>query len=172
MLTSRNPYTQIVQGEYPEHTSAEIQSFLSASVIAFSEWSHLSFSERGKYILAVGELLKSRREELARISTEEMGMLYTDALSDIDKSIANIYYFVQEAERLLASEKHDRGEILYQPLGTILVIAPWNFPYNQGLRNVISQLMAGNVVMLKHASNLPRTSLALQKLFEDAGLPK
>lgn len=98
MLTSRNPYTQIVQDEYPEHTPLEIQAFLVASMHAFSYWSHLSFSERGKYLLAVGELLKSRREELARVSTEEMGMLYSDALSDIDKSIANIDYFAQEAE--------------------------------------------------------------------------
>ena len=131
MLTSHNPYTQIVQGEYPEHTLADIQSFLVASVGVFPQWSRLSFLERGQYLLTIGDLLKSRREELARISTEEMGMLYTDALSDIDKSIANIAYFAQEAERLLVSEKHDRGEILYQPLGTLLVIAPWNFPYNQ-----------------------------------------
>jgi acyl-CoA reductase-like NAD-dependent aldehyde dehydrogenase len=72
MLTSRNPYTQIVQGQYPEHSSEEIQSFLSASVVVFSEWSHLSFSERGRHLLAVSELMKSRREELARISIEEM----------------------------------------------------------------------------------------------------
>lgn len=131
MLISRNPYTHIVQAEYPEHTSEQIQEFLSASVEAFFQWSHLSFSERSKYLLSVGELLKTRREELARISTEEMGMLFSDALSDIDKSIANISYFVAASESLLASEKYDKGEIVYQPLGTLLVIAPWNFPYNQ-----------------------------------------
>jgi succinate-semialdehyde dehydrogenase / glutarate-semialdehyde dehydrogenase len=172
MLTSHNPYIQIVQGEYPEHTIEEIHSFLAASVEVFFEWSHMSFSQRTQYISSVAELMKSRREELARISTEEMGMLFIDALSDIDKTIANIQYFAQEAEWLLASEKHDKWEIIYQPLGTILVIAPWNFPYNQGLRNVIPQLMAGNAVMLKHASNLPRTSLALQRLFDDARIPK
>ncbi len=116
--------------------------------------------------------MQQRRESLARISTEEMGMLFTDALSDIDKTIANIAYFVASAESLLVPEKCEKWTIIYQPLGTILVIAPWNFPYNQGLRNVIPQLMAGNVVILKHASNLPRTSLALQKLFDDVGVPK
>ena len=172
MLTSRNPYTQSVQAEYPEHTSEQIQEFLSASVGAFFQWSYLSFSERGKYLLSVGELLKSRREELARISTEEMGMLFSDALLDIDKSIANIAYFVYASENLLTSEKYEKVEVMYQPLGTLLVIAPWNFPYNQWLRNVIPQLMAWNVILLKHASNLPRTSLALQKLFDDARLPR
>lgn len=131
MLTSRNPYTQSVQAEYPEHTSEQIQEFLSASVEAFFQWSYLSFSERGKYLLSVGELLKSRREELARISTEEMGMLFSDALLDIDKSIANIAYFVYASENLLTSEKYEKVEVMYQPLGTLLVIAPWNFPYNQ-----------------------------------------
>lgn len=101
-----------------------------------------------------------------------MGILFSDALSDIDKTIANIVYFVAASESLLASEKYDKGEIVYQPLGTLLVIAPWNFPYNQWLRNVIPQLMAGNVVLLKHASNLPGTSLALQKLFDDARIPR
>jgi len=170
MLTSCNPYTQIINSEYPEHTTEEIQTFLTASAWAFPAWSRLTFSGRWKHLLALADLLKSRWEELARVSTEEMWMLFVDALADIDKTIANIQYFIQEAEWLLAPEKHDRGEIVYQPLGTILVIAPWNFPYNQGLRNVIPQLMAGNTVILKHASNLPRTSLALQKLFDDAGI--
>lgn len=172
MLFSIHPFTQQILGEYPESTDLEIQQFLSDSQEAFVSWSRLTFAERRWHLTAVWELLRSRREDLARISTEEMGMLYTDALSDIDKSVANIEYFSQEAEWLLAPKKHDRGEIVYQPLGTLLVIAPWNFPYNQGLRNVIPQLMAGNVVLLKHASNLPRTSLALQKLFDDAGVPK
>lgn len=172
MLTSYNPYTQIVQGEYPEHTSVDMQSFLTASVEVFPQWSHMTFSQRSNYLSQVAELMKSQREDLARISTEEMWMLYIDAIADIDKTITNIQYFTQEAEWLLSPEKHDRGEIVYQPLGTILVIAPWNFPYNQGLRNIIPQLMAGNTVILKHASNLPRTSLALQKLFDDASVPK
>ncbi len=98
---------------------------------AFQQWSRMSFSERRWHIGAVGELLKSRREELARISTEEMGMLYSDALGDIDKSIANITYFTEHAEELLAPRKHVIGEIVYQPMGALLVIAPWNFPYNQ-----------------------------------------
>ncbi len=172
MLTSTNPFTQQVTGEYPEHTIAEVQSFLSESQEAFSTWSHMSFSERRWHIAAVWELLRSRREELARISTEEMGMLYRDALWDIDKSIANIVYFSEHAETLLSPKKYNTGEVVYEPLGALLVIAPWNFPYNQWLRNVIPQLMAGNVVVLKHASNLPRTSLALQKIFDDAGVPR
>ena len=98
MLTSYNPYTQIVQGEYPEHTSQEVQSFLATSVEVFPQWSQMTFPQRGKYLLTLAELLKSRREDLASISTEEMGMLYTDALADIDKTITNIQYFTQEAE--------------------------------------------------------------------------
>lgn len=98
-------------------------------------------------------------------------MLLVDALSDIDKTVANITYFVQHAESLLAPERSERGTISYEPLGPILIIAPWNFPYNQALRNAIPQLMAGNTVVLKHASNLPRISQALQSVFDDAGLP-
>lgn len=112
-----------------------------------------------------------RRGELARISTEEMGMLFTDALSDIDKAIANINYFIISSESLLASKKCTKWVIIYEPLGTILVIAPWNFPFNQGFRNIIPQLMAGNSILLKHASNLPRVSLAIQSLFDDSGIP-
>lgn len=72
MLTSHNPYTQIVQGEYPEHTLQDMQSFLAASVEVFPQWSHMTFSQRGNYLSRVAELMKSRREDLARISTEEM----------------------------------------------------------------------------------------------------
>ncbi len=172
MLTSANPYTQCVHSEYPPHTPEQIEMMLEEAKKAFTPWSQLSFLERWRFLKAVSDLMQQRRESLARISTEEMGMLFTDALSDIDKTIANIAYFVASAESLFAPEKCEKWTITYQPLGTILVIAPWNFPYNQGLRNVIPQLMAGNVVMLKHASNLPRTSLALQKLFDDVGAPK
>lgn len=131
MLISKNPFTQNVFAEYPAHTDEDIHCFLSEAEGAFQQWSHMTFAERRWHIGAVGELLTSRREELARISTEEMGMLYTDALGDIDKSIANITYFTEHAEELLASKKHAIGEIVYQPMGTLLVIAPWNFPYNQ-----------------------------------------
>lgn len=72
MLTSYNPYTQIVQGEYPEHTSVDMQSFLTASVEVFPQWSHMTFSQRSNYLSQVAELMKSQREDLARISTEEM----------------------------------------------------------------------------------------------------
>jgi len=80
MLISINPFTQKISAEYSEHTQNEIQQFLSAAIPAFARWSHLTFAERGEYLISVGELLKSRREELARISTEEMGMLFSDAL--------------------------------------------------------------------------------------------
>ncbi len=98
MLTSYNPYTQIVQGEYSEHALQDIQSFLASSVEVFYEWSHMTFAQRGNYLSEVVELMKSRREELARISTEEMGMLFVDALADIDKTTTNIQYFTQKAE--------------------------------------------------------------------------
>lgn len=176
MLISTNPFTQKVLAEFPSHTPDEMENFLVASQEATLSWPYLSFTERGQYLLRVADILLQKKEELARISTEEMGMLFIDACGDIEKTVANIHMTVERAEEWLQTEKIPAfagmtATIQYDPLGTILVIAPWNYPYNQALRNTIPQLMAGNCVLLKHASNLPRVSQALQNIFDAAGVP-
>lgn len=172
MIISINPYTQKIVGEYLPHTAEQVELFLSEAAITFVSWSHMSFMERGKYIVKVGEYMQTHREELALLSTEEMWMLYSDALADIDKTVTNIKYFVENSQKLLSPKKYDLGEVRLEPLWAILIIAPWNYPYNQWLRNAIPQLMAGNVVLLKHASNLPRVSMAIQSAFEASWIPQ
>ncbi len=171
-----NPTTEELLFEVPYITKEELEQKIKKASIGYKIWKSLSFEERWEYLKKLVNLMSERKEELAKLNTIEMWMLYTDALGDVSKSMQNILYFVENASKMLESKKFEEGwikwKIIYEPMWVLYCVAPWNYPYNQVFRSTIPNLMAWNVVLVKHASNVPQVALALEKLFLDAGFPE
>lgn len=141
----------------------------------FHSWKKTSFSERANLLKKVGELLRERKEELGKLMTLEMGKPIKEGISEAEKCAWVCDFYVENAEDFLSEEpvESDASEsfLAYNPLGVVLAVMPWNFPFWQVFRFAAPATMAGNVGVLKHASNVPQCALAIEKLFEDAGYP-
>jgi succinate-semialdehyde dehydrogenase/glutarate-semialdehyde dehydrogenase len=176
--TTKNPYTGEVLAIFPNATDAEIVTAIADAHAAFISWKDVSFSERSKIMQRAADILRAETEAYAKLLTLEMGKLFTEAKAEVELS-ANIFeYYAQKAEALLAPEKlpvadpaEGEAMIVHDPLGVLLAIEPWNFPYYQIARIIAPQLSAGNTMLLKHASNVPQCAAAFEKLMYDAGLP-
>lgn len=141
------------------------------------DWRRTSFADRSAVIEKVGELLRERADEFAALMTEEMGKTLTDGRAEIEKCAAHCDWFAAHAERYLADQPIDMdggGEafVTFNPLGVVLAVMPWNFPFWQVIRFAAPALMAGNGAVLKHASNVPGCALAIERLLHDAGVPE
>ncbi len=173
-----NPYTGEVIKTFPDATDAEVDAALDRAHAAFGSWRTTSFTERAAVLLRAADLMRERRDEPARLNTLEMGKLFTDSLWEIEITLPLFEYYAKNGERLLAPERLPVGDPragsavrIYQPLGIVLEIEPWNGPFFQIVRPLAAQLMAGNVVLLKHASIVPQCAAAMEILMRDAGLP-
>ena len=176
VLQSVNPATGAVLAEYPPHTPAEARARLERCGEAFARWSAEPVAERAAVLARAGELLRARREELARLATLEMGKTIGSAEAEVEKCALACEYYAKHASGMLAPEKV-AGEagysyVRFDPLGVLLAIMPWNFPYWQAFRAAAPALAAGNTVALKHASNVSGCALAMERLWRDAGLPE
>ncbi|MDO4225778.1 MAG: aldehyde dehydrogenase family protein [Bergeyella zoohelcum] len=138
---------------------------------AFLQWRKTSFAERQQLIKNLSEILLDRKEDWATIITKEMNKPISQAIAEIEKSAGMCRYYA-EIPNVLATETTELGKILYQPLGIILGIMPWNFPFWQALRFAVPTLLAGNGVVMKHASICMQSGDAIQQIFEEAGFPK
>jgi succinate-semialdehyde dehydrogenase/glutarate-semialdehyde dehydrogenase len=172
-MKSINPTTEQVFAEYPDHTPAQVEQLLEQAERAFTQWRTKSFEERGDLLRRVGELLLEQKTDLSTLMTREMGKTIAGAESEIEKCASACDYFANHAQRLLAIEEipTDAGKsyIRYDPLGPILAIMPWNFPFWQVFRFAAPSLMAGNVAVLKHAWNVPGCGIAIERIFREAG---
>lgn len=175
---TQNPYTGEVLQTFPEATDAEVSVAITKAHEAFLGWRRLSFAERGKILQKAADLLRASVDDYARLLTLEMGKLFTEAKAEVELSAKIFEYYVQNAERLLQPEKLEvadpaEGEamLVCEPLGVLLAIEPWNFPYYQIARIIAPQLSAGNTILLKHASNVPQSAAAFERLMREAGLP-
>jgi succinate-semialdehyde dehydrogenase / glutarate-semialdehyde dehydrogenase len=163
---------------FPYATDAEVDAALDAAHTAFLAWRTTPFEQRARVLSKAAELARARRDELARLNTLEMGKLFTESRWEVD-TIARIFeYYAKHGERLLAPERLHVDDpaagdavVVYQPLGIVFEIEPWNVPFFQVVRPLAPQLMAGNVVILKHASIVPQCAAAIERLMRDAGLP-
>jgi acyl-CoA reductase-like NAD-dependent aldehyde dehydrogenase len=173
---SINPATEQLIAEHPLDSEQQVERKLQAAANAFNKWRCLTFDQRAKLMLSVGELFRSRRESLAALLTAEMGKPITQALGEIDKCADACKFFASQSEGMLKAENFDVGathsSVRYEPLGAVLAIMPWNFPYWQTLRFAGPNLMAGNVAVLKQAPNTTGCGKAIQQLFTDAGFPE
>jgi acyl-CoA reductase-like NAD-dependent aldehyde dehydrogenase len=170
-----NPATEELISEYPDHDAAEVERRLTQAAAAFPSWRDFSFAERAILVRRAADLLRENRDRFARMMTEEMGKTLTAAESEVDKCSWVCDFYAEHAAEFLAEQAvatdATRSFILYQPLGPVLAVMPWNFPLWQVFRFLAPGLMAGNVGLLKHASNVPGTALAIEVLFHEAGFP-
>lgn len=170
-----NPATEELIWDYPEHRQAEIEQRLHGAELAFPVWCKISFAERAELLMQVARMLREGQDEYARLMTEEMGKPITAAESELDKCAWNCEFYAKHAESFLCDENvsTDAGQsfVRFEPLGPVLAVMPWNFPFWQVFRFAAPCLMAGDVAILKHAANVPGCALAIEELFRQAGFP-
>lgn len=175
-MKSINPYNSETLEDFTETTEQELENVLKKADKTFQSWKKTSFAERAVLFKKLSIILKSKTDSLAQIMTKEMGKLFTEAKSEILKCAEACEYFAEHAEEFLKDQKVDtdgsQSFVTFQPLGTILAIMPWNFPFWQVIRFAAPTLMAGNVGVLKHASNVSRCAVEIEKLFTEAGFPE
>jgi succinate-semialdehyde dehydrogenase/glutarate-semialdehyde dehydrogenase len=171
-----NPATGETENEFPTATDDEIEHVLARANAAYQSWRTSSKTERAAVLNRVADLYEERREELGMLITREMGKTTGDALGEVD-FVADIYrYYANNGADLLKDEplpSETPGEawVRKSPIGAILGIMPWNFPYYQVARFAGPNLMIGNTIVLKHAPQCPESALAMEQVFRDAGLP-
>ena len=174
-IESFNPHTGRVLRRFTPFAWLKTQRILGQAHRAAPAWAATTFAHRAGVLRRAAALLRERQDALARLMALEMGKPITDGRAEAQKCAVCCDYYAEHAEAFLADEliKTDAGRsfISYQPLGVVLAVMPWNFPFWQVVRFAAPALMAGNVGLLKHASNVPQCALALEKIFHDAGLP-
>ncbi|MCC4633360.1 MULTISPECIES: NAD-dependent succinate-semialdehyde dehydrogenase [Xanthomonas] len=170
-----NPANGQVEHTQPTLDAAAIEARLAASAKAFAQWAALPLAERGALLRRVGEELTKRRDDLQRIMTAEMGKLRREALAEVDKCAQACAYYADHAAEYLAPREIPTearsSYVRYEPLGCVFAVMPWNFPLWQAFRFLAPGLMAGNVALLKHASNVPRCADAMKDVLDAAGIP-
>src|SRR6201993_4559804 len=173
-----NPYNNEVVATFDDLTDAEAMNLLEQAQKTFESWSQLSYAERGPVCKGGAAILTEGPDQFAGLLTLEMGKLYNESLGEVALS-ANIFaYYAENAEKFLAPERintlsvNDNAMLVSAPLGVILGVQPWNFPLYQLARVAAPNLMAGNVVMVKHASNVPQAAAAFERLLLEAGAPE
>jgi len=172
-LASVNPATGELLREYEQHSDEVVGNKLQLAAKTFREYRKLGFSRRAEMMGRAAEILERRKGEFARMMTQEMGKLLTAATQEVEKCAFGCRFYAENAERFLVDEEAktnaSRSFVRYQPLGTVLAVMPWNFPFWQVFRFAAPSLMAGNVAVLKHASNVPQCALAIEEIFREAG---
>lgn len=171
-----NPATGQVVEEFPTATDEQIQKVLEAAHGAFESWKEVPIAERAKVVARVGELFTERSEELASIITEEMGKPLSQSRGEARFCTDIFNYFAAEGPALAADQPikpigGGQARIEKRPVGALLGIMPWNYPYYQVARFAAPNLVLGNTIVLKHAETCPRSALAIQQIMDDAGVP-
>ncbi len=171
-----NPATGRVIADYPAHSPAEIEARLERAAAAFRAWRGTSHQERRELMTRAAELLEGEIPTVAELMTSEMGKTFAAAKGEASKCALTMRYFAEHTEAYLEPEsivtRGRRSGVRFDPVGPILAIMPWNFPLWQIVRFGIPTIMAGNVVVLKHAPNVPGSALYIEDLFRRAGFPE
>jgi succinate-semialdehyde dehydrogenase / glutarate-semialdehyde dehydrogenase len=175
-IATINPATGQLVKSFEPLTDSEIEQKLQKAAEAFAKYRKAPFADRARMMMKAAAILESEKETYARIMTTEMGKTFRSAVDEAVKCAWVCRYYAENAERFLADEVVEttasRSYIRYQPLGAVLAVMPWNFPFWQVLRFAAPALMAGNVGLLKHASIVPQSALAIEDLFRKAGFPE
>ncbi len=175
-LKSINPYTGEVNAEFDPLTDEACGRAVRRGREAFEAWRKLAVADRVKPIANLASIFRRKKREFAEIAVVEMGKPIRDALAEIEKCALLCDYYYQSSEKFLLSEEIEteasKSYVVFDPLGVILGIMPWNFPFWQVARWAVPTLAAGNVCLLKHASNVPLTAIEIEKIFREAGFPE
>ena len=176
MMKSINPATGETLQVYETHSEKGVGKIINSVDKRWHQWRRASYFQRSQMMQNLASLLKSKKEELARLMALEMGKVVREGISEIEKCAWVCDYYAGNAESFLENEPiatdFSKSYVSFQPIGTILGIMPWNFPFWQVFRFVAPTLMAGNTAVLKHASNVPGCALAIEDLFREAGFPE
>lgn len=174
-MKSINPFNLEVLEEFKETTPAELEKTLAQADKAFQSWKKASYSDRAALFQKLSTVLKTKSEPLAKMISKEMGKRFSEAKAEIIKCAEACDYYAKHAGEFLKDQPvpsdGSQSFVTFQPLGTILAIMPWNFPFWQIFRFAIPTLMAGNVGILKHASNVSQCAVEIERLFIEAGFP-
>jgi succinate-semialdehyde dehydrogenase / glutarate-semialdehyde dehydrogenase len=175
-IATVNPATGEEIKTFEALTDKEIDGKLALAAETFREYRNTSFAERSRMLLRAAEILDDEAEDLGRLMTREMGKTLAAAKAEAQKCARGCRYYAEHAEAMLADEPVElegaRAFVRYQPLGPVLAVMPWNFPFWQVFRFAAPALMAGNVGLLKHASNVPQSALAIEDIIHRAGFPE
>ena len=175
-IASVNPATGELLRTFEPLSDFQIDEKIQAAAATFAEFRQLTFADRGRMMSRAAEILEAEKEALGRLMTTEMGKTLASAIAEAAKCATACRYYAENAERMLADEEvatsASRSYIRYQPLGVILAVMPWNFPFWQVFRFIAPGLMAGNVGLLKHASNVPQCALKIEEILQRAGFPE
>jgi succinate-semialdehyde dehydrogenase/glutarate-semialdehyde dehydrogenase len=171
-----DPCNGEVIGTYREMSGSEVEEALELCHAAWLSWRETTFAERSRPMRRVARVLRDRSRELGRLITREMGKPLGDAVAEVEKCALGCDYYAEHAEAALAPTSVGtdalRSYWIYRPLGVVLAVMPWNFPFWQVFRYAAPNLMAGNAALLKHASNVPGCALAIEGIFREAGFPE
>ena len=175
-ISTVNPATGEEVRTFEALTEEGIDEKIQHAADTFREYKKTSFAERAQMMLRAAEILEEEAEDFGRLMTSEMGKTLAAATAEAQKCARGCRYYAENAERFMADEEVElegaRAYIRYEPLGPILAIMPWNFPFWQVFRHAAPALMAGNVILLKHASNVPQCALAIEDIIHRAGFPE
>ncbi|MFW6385119.1 MAG: NAD-dependent succinate-semialdehyde dehydrogenase [Halodesulfurarchaeum sp.] len=172
-----DPSTGEQMQSYEEHDEASVNQSLERATEAFRDWRDRPIREREELLASAGDVLLENKQTYAELMTREMGKPITQAVSEVEKCASGCYHYAEYASSYLEPDHYPSPpgttvESVYEPLGPVLAVMPWNFPFWQVIRFAAPYLTAGNVGLLKHASNVPGCALALEDVFEEAGYPE
>ncbi len=175
-IQTMNPATGEVLRTFEEHSGGEVERRLARAEVAYRQWRGTKFEERAALMMKAADLMRREARRYAELCTVEMGKPIIQALGEIEKCAWICEFYAEKAESFLAPRtvKSDarRSFVSYEPIGPVLAVMPWNFPFYQVIRFAAPALMAGNVGVLKHASNVPQSALAIEEIFREAGFPQ
>jgi succinate-semialdehyde dehydrogenase / glutarate-semialdehyde dehydrogenase len=172
-IATKNPYTNETLKTFKEMTPESIETAVATAHAQFKQWSRTPYLERARLLHKVATLLRAQSKELSTLLTTEMGKLIVESSGEIELSAAIFDYYAENGERFLSDRplKPEHGEAIVRqsPLGIVLGVEPWNFPFYQVARFAAPNIMIGNVVLIKHASNVPQCAIAIEDIFRQAG---
>ncbi len=175
-MKSLNPSSNKFIKEYPEHTASQVTDIITQVHSAWLSWKETTFEYRAGLFRKVAATLRKDQEQYARLMTSEMGKIIRESLAEVEKCANACEYYADHAQELLKDQviqtDASRSLVTFQPLGVILAVMPWNFPFWQVFRFAAPSLMAGNAAVLKHASNVPGCAVAIDEIFAKAGFPE
>lgn len=175
IFKSINPFSQELIAEHEVLTNAQLNQKLQLSESAFKIWKNTSFQERADKMRKLANILRENKEKLALLITNEMGKIISESIAEVEKSSANCDFYAEHAAEMLKDEYYDtsfKSMSVYDPMGAVFAIMPWNYPFWQVLRYAAPAIMAGNVTLLKHAPNVIGCAKAIESAFLEAGFPE
>ena len=175
VFKSINPFTQLIIAEHEVLTNTQLNQKLQLSERAFKNWKQTTFEQRADMMQKLAAILREKKTELGMLITNEMGKVLSESISEVEKSAGNCDFYAENAEKMLKDEQYDtpfKSMSVYDPIGAVFAIMPWNYPFWQVLRYAAPAIMAGNVTLLKHAPNVIGCAKAIENAFLEACFPE